>query len=479
MGTKNIILIIIGLIIFVFISTILKISLAIGVVAYFFLREQFLKKYSKEFTEKIKWLLIIPIIQACLSIFSYIISNECIDIASKIDNLHNVSTYTPYLGELGNLVDFANQHGAFPEIEKSALVINFINNAKITEQIAKIGAVVTMILILLEIYGTYSLGKLTIRQMKVCNIAIALIFLSISILYGRFIDLCLGLFSNILFEADNIPYMITIPAIILLILCISYYYYSKSLNTLFSTGKERETAITSEPTKLNTPILQTEDQHHNHNQNHSQPIKHSIIPYILIGIGFILFITIMLISPNNGNNDETTEPTAETNSHDASGQPSTILNEESVINDVDTIEDETDIVMDSLYSDFYYNVYENDVYDFRIKIPSFFSHINESDSGDNCYFSKDSKTFLFVYGSYADNETIEDEYKEYDPETLAYSKLKDNWFVVSGYTDDDCIFYQKTVLINNTFFTAYLHYPISEKDFYSNIINDIFRTFPN
>lgn len=492
MSTKNKILIIIGVITFVFVDTTLKISLAISVAAYFLLRNQLLKIYSKEITEKIKWLLIIPIIQACLSVLSYSIGNECFDIASKINSLHNVSTYTPYLGELGKLIDFANQNGAFPEIKRSILVVNVINLANITKQVAEIGSIITIILILLELYGTYNLGKLTIKQMKACHIVITLIFLTISIFFGRFMDVFLDLCSKVFSEQDNIPYIITIPIIIFLILCISYNFYSRSLKVLFTIFecKEAETTIETKETETTTslkstdydqPILQMKDQ--NNNQNHHQPIKYSIIPYVLLCIGCIIFTTIMIISfKMSDNNNEIAEPITENNTQNTTNQPSTTLEEDIEIIDEDSIiNDGIEEAIDTADSYYYkYKIYENNIYNYRIKYPTFLSNINESESGDGCKFSRDNKTFLLVYGCYnVNDETIEDKYNECHPKTLTYSQLKNNWFVVSDYTDDGCIYYLKTVLKNNTFFSAYLQYPIDEKDSYSAIINEIFRTFPN
>lgn len=501
MSTKNKILIIIGIIIFICVDTPLRITLAISVAAYFLLRNQLLKIYSKDTTEKIKWLLIIPIIQACLSVFSYFMGDACINIASKINRLHDISTYTPYLGWLGKLIDFANQNGAFPEIKRSILVVNFIDLANITDQVAEIGSIITIILILLELYGTYNLGKLTIKQMKVCHIVIALIFLIISIFFGRFIDIYAELLSKIFSRPDRIPSIIEIPTITFIILCIAYSFYSQSLKVLFTTyeykDKEAETAIetetkesettTSESTDYAPSILQTEDQ--NNNKNHHQSIKHSIIPYVFLCIGCIIFTTIMIMSfKMSDNNNEDTESIAENNTQDTINRPSIIAEEEKKDDDGEFIDedsviyDENEEPFDSMDTYYYYKykIYENDIYNYRINYPSFFTDIKESESGDYCKFSKDSKTFLLVdcYDNVND-ETIEDKYNEYAPQKLTYSQLKNNWFVVSDYTDDGCIYYLKTVLKNNTFFSAYLQYPINEKDFYSTIINKIFKTFPN
>lgn len=53
MSTKNKILIAIGIIIFILVDTTLKISSAIGIVAYLILRKQMLEKHPKDFVDGI------------------------------------------------------------------------------------------------------------------------------------------------------------------------------------------------------------------------------------------------------------------------------------------------------------------------------------------------------------------------------------------------------------------------------------------
>lgn len=124
--------------------------------------------------------------------------------------------------------------------------------------------------------------------------------------------------------------------------------------------------------------------------------------------------------------------------------------------------------------------YHNSRFGYNVLYPSSFSNIYESENGDGCRFSKDSHTCLIVYGMHnVLNETIEDKYNEYRSKSPVYYRLKDNWFVVSDYTENGDIFYLKTVLKDGVFITAELHYPNNEKEYYSKLISKIFINFPN
>lgn len=101
-----------------------------------------------------------------------------------------------------------------------------------------------------------------------------------------------------------------------------------------------------------------------------------------------------------------------------------------------------------------------------------------SGNGDGCRLIRDERTYLSVSAvDKAFDETLEECYAERKVNAV-YSRMKGNWFVVSGYTDDGRIYYEKTVLRDGVFLTAILYHPIEEKEYFSSIIPDIFTDFP-
>ena len=128
-----------------------------------------------------------------------------------------------------------------------------------------------------------------------------------------------------------------------------------------------------------------------------------------------------------------------------------------------------------------FDSYYNYRFDFHITYPSFLIAGDEPLNGDGrVFYSTDNSIILRATGiNNVFDESIEDKYYENDIASVTYSRLKDNWFVISDYTSDNRIFYQKTVLYNNAFVTATLIFPVEYKNEFDPIIKRISTTFPH
>lgn len=130
-------------------------------------------------------------------------------------------------------------------------------------------------------------------------------------------------------------------------------------------------------------------------------------------------------------------------------------------------------------SEISFKSYYNSRFNYEIRYPSFFDKIEYPSNGDGCQLMRDEQTYLSVSGiNNVLDKTLEEEYNKCKINSV-YSRMKDDWFVVSGYTDDGRIYYKKTVLRNGAFLTAILYHPIEEKEYFSSIIPKIFTDFPN
>lgn len=462
-------------------STILIIS---SVVLFCLFRKTTTKRFCVDSLKKINNAINIPFFQFLVFVLGfYYAGNYAMESALLLDRLHNVSTYTPFLGDLGNMIDMVNQMGLLPEIERSESTIELITVASGVYKVINISCIFIIIFVLLEFYGIYRLGKISKKQMKILYGCISIILFICSIFLGIFFNKYDELLSSI--NANKYYLNIIYPVATILFVSIAYYYYSKALDFLFATieNQTSETKESSKPSDENQAISQSSTPHEN--QASAHPKKRSIVPYIVLGIGCIIFITIMIISFNKrSNNDDREHPTANIENPDGSNsnytQESEFKEENEYYNEDTITEEKPEVEFIEENDNYTYNIYENARYKFRIKYPSFFSDVSESGSGDGCTFKKDDKTYLIAYGSFKDfNEPLEDQYNKYKAKSPTYCQLKDNWLVVSDYTDDGCIYYLKTVLKDDIFVSAYIQYPIDEKDFYSTIISEIFPVFPN
>lgn len=146
------------------------------------------------------------------------------------------------------------------------------------------------------------------------------------------------------------------------------------------------------------------------------------------------------------------------------------------------IENKTNIENDyilSLIRSATYHSYYNSRFDFHLTYPSFLMAEDESINGDGRRFSMDNDILLIASGiNNINNENIIEKYRKNDIKSLAYSKLKDNWYIISDYTTDGRIFYQKTVLHNDAFITVELYFPPKYKNEFDIIIKNLFTKFP-
>lgn len=207
-----------------------------GIVSYFLMRNQLRKVYSQEYIKSISSTFSIPILQIVLfTIFLYQAGNEAIKSAGKIDSLHNISTYTPFLGNLGKIADIANQSGLLPDIERSQETLEFIKAAGTANQYIGIGMLVVIALALAELYGVFRLRKFTKKQMQLFYVGISATFVICSFLLGAYMEKFISLLSSVFSGVDkDTPFSLIFPIIALLLWGLCYISYSKSLERLFS-----------------------------------------------------------------------------------------------------------------------------------------------------------------------------------------------------------------------------------------------------
>ena len=134
-----------------------------------------------------------------------------------------------------------------------------------------------------------------------------------------------------------------------------------------------------------------------------------------------------------------------------------------------------------------YRTYKNERFLFSIDFPADFKVGDTPQNGDGRRFSG-HKAELVVSGHWV----LEDMYahigdyfkqKKEWKHSVTYERLRENWFVLSGYTEEGKIYYEKTIYAdyeenkgNLIAITATLTYDASENTYYGKIINHIFQT---
>jgi hypothetical protein len=105
----------------------------------------------------------------------------------------------------------------------------------------------------------------------------------------------------------------------------------------------------------------------------------------------------------------------------------------------------------------------------------------ESENGDGRYFiSKDKKVVLIVWGSLDIEEGGLSPHiaKAYDKEyKITYKTIKKDWAVISGYTQEGKIFYDKIFYLNGYFYTFKFEYPTSLRKTYDPLCKKLADSF--
>lgn len=132
--------------------------------------------------------------------------------------------------------------------------------------------------------------------------------------------------------------------------------------------------------------------------------------------------------------------------------------------------------------------YHNQRFNFCVEYPSnFLTPQGESENHDgNTFSNANGSSEMRASGIYnALDETVAEAFERatendvyYDEnKKITYKSQKDNWFVASG-TYYESIFYVKSILVEDTFYTLYFEYHSSETDQFDEIIKRTTKDFP-
>lgn len=127
-----------------------------------------------------------------------------------------------------------------------------------------------------------------------------------------------------------------------------------------------------------------------------------------------------------------------------------------------------------------YRHHRNGRYGFGLYCPTFLQADAASENGDGFSFSQKGGASLKAWGSYnVTGETLKELFEQ-ARKAATYSRMKENWFVVSQPRADGTISYTKTVYRadDDVFLTAQLIYPAKEKEKYEPVIEKVFGSFP-
>lgn len=126
--------------------------------------------------------------------------------------------------------------------------------------------------------------------------------------------------------------------------------------------------------------------------------------------------------------------------------------------------------------------YVNGKYRYSLVYPDgVFAPQGEADAGDGQRFlAAGGRASLTVYASFnVLEQTLDQAYAEAlarPDRTIVYRRRHGNWFVVSG-REGDAVYYRKTALANETFYTLELRYPQALKATFDPLVGGLVQGF--
>lgn len=131
------------------------------------LSNSFVKKFP-QYSEKMKtidFIFYVPLLCPAFCLFLYFINQYVLTrMVMFMDSLYKPSTYTPFLGDLGEIIDFADQNGWLPDIGSSSQFNEMAMTISTSNIFMWFGLLITTILIGIGFYRLFHLEQYSMRS---------------------------------------------------------------------------------------------------------------------------------------------------------------------------------------------------------------------------------------------------------------------------------------------------------------------------
>lgn len=179
------------------------------------------KRFENKFPQYIgnkvvKDIFILPLLCPvyCLSLY-YANQTILTRMVMLVDSLWKPSTYTPFLGDFGKIIDFADQNGWIPEIGTSPQVSEISLTIASSNVSIGLGLLIIVILISIGFYRTFHIEKYSVRSIFYFHLAASVVLIITSIIFTS---------KAIEINDDVLWYAFSIMAVVLALLLMKRYY---------------------------------------------------------------------------------------------------------------------------------------------------------------------------------------------------------------------------------------------------------------
>lgn len=216
---------------------ILILEIIIGLVAYFIMKGQLKKVYDVSFIKRVRWMLIVPIVQVLVFAPLGYLSTHSSEVVEMVDKLGRISTYAPFFGEdVSNLVDIAIENDVIDDtVMQNSNMGELVISAGLSQIIGFVGIILFLIMIFIQFRGIF--GSMKEKLVKKANVVVTITILVVGLSFA-WVMTCVN--KSVSFSDEGARYLGFIWMLILACVLIPFTLKFNRAVTLYYAHKEIE-----------------------------------------------------------------------------------------------------------------------------------------------------------------------------------------------------------------------------------------------
>lgn len=159
-------------------------EIIIGLLAYFIMKGQLKKNYDVSFVERVKWILIFPIVQVLVFAPVGYLATHSSEVVMAVDKLGRISTYAPFFGEdINNLVNVAIENDVIDDtVMQNSYMGDLAISAGLSQIVGFIGIILFLVMIFIQFRGIF--GNAKEKSVKIANAVVTITILVVGLSFA-------------------------------------------------------------------------------------------------------------------------------------------------------------------------------------------------------------------------------------------------------------------------------------------------------
>ncbi len=201
------------------------------------MKGQLKKVYDVSFIKRVRWMLIVPIVQVLVFAPLGYLSTHSSEVVEMVDKLGRISTYAPFFGEdVSNLVDIAIENDVIDDtVMQNSNMGELVISAGLSQIIGFVGIILFLIMIFIQFRGIF--GSMKEKLVKKANVVVTITILVVGLSFA-WVMTCVN--KSVSFSDEGARYLGFIWMLILACVLIPFTLKFNRAVTLYYAHKEIE-----------------------------------------------------------------------------------------------------------------------------------------------------------------------------------------------------------------------------------------------